>query len=251
MDQTYQDWECIIVNDGSPDNTEEVAKKWLTKDSRFKYLYKENGGLSSARNAGIAQAEGEWILPLDSDDYIGLKYLELSAAEIKRGHDLIYFRMKLFGSVNGEYTADFDYNELLYFNPFYCSCVFPKYKWQYLGGYDENLVYGKEDWEFWINMVYNTPTQVIRNDYIGFYYRKKEDSMLSNLQSSADKNMFSKTYIIRKHAQHYANSGSYVLANIKTIKENQILIKKYQSLITDNMIIKSVNRIRKFLKIKI
>ena len=75
--------------------------------------------------------------------------------------------------------------------------------------------------------------------------------MLSSLQSSADKNMFSKTYIIRKHAQHYANSGSYVLANIKTIKENQILIKKYQSLITDNMIIKSVNRIRKFLKIKI
>ena len=70
LDQTYQDWECIIVNDGSPDNTEEVAKKWLAKDSRFKYLYKENGGLSSARNAGIKIAVGDFIQFLDCDDIL-------------------------------------------------------------------------------------------------------------------------------------------------------------------------------------
>lgn len=45
LDKTYENWECIIVNDGSPDNTEEVAKQWVEKDSRFKYFYKENGGL--------------------------------------------------------------------------------------------------------------------------------------------------------------------------------------------------------------
>ncbi len=67
LDQTYQDWECIIVNDGSPDNTEEVAKKWLAKDSRFKYFYKENGGLSSARNAGIKDSIGQFIFFLDFD----------------------------------------------------------------------------------------------------------------------------------------------------------------------------------------
>ena len=52
LDQKYQNWECIVVNDGSPDRTEEVAKKWVKKDGRFRYIYKENGGLSSARNVG-------------------------------------------------------------------------------------------------------------------------------------------------------------------------------------------------------
>ncbi len=68
LDQTYQNWECIIVNDGSPDHTEEIAKRWLEKDNRFRYIYKDNGGLSSARNAGIREAKGEYLFFLDSDD---------------------------------------------------------------------------------------------------------------------------------------------------------------------------------------
>ena len=59
LEQTHTNWECIIVNDGSPDNTEGVAQEWLVKDSRFKYVYKENGGLSSARNAGLDKVVGD------------------------------------------------------------------------------------------------------------------------------------------------------------------------------------------------
>lgn len=70
LDQTYTNWECIIVNDGSPDHTEEIALQWRQKDPRFKYLKKENGGLSSARNAGIEIAQGEWVQFLDCDDII-------------------------------------------------------------------------------------------------------------------------------------------------------------------------------------
>ena len=68
LDQIFEAWECIIVNDGSPDDTEEVAQKWCAKDARFKYIKKPNGGLSSARNAGIAISRGDFILPLDADD---------------------------------------------------------------------------------------------------------------------------------------------------------------------------------------
>ena len=78
LDQTYTNWECIIVNDGSPDHTEEIAKKWVNSDLRFVYLNKENGGLSSARNLGLDNAKGNYIQFLDSDDVLDSTKLELS-----------------------------------------------------------------------------------------------------------------------------------------------------------------------------
>ena len=252
LDQTYHDWECIIVNDGSPDNTEEFAQKWVEKDSRFKYFYKENGGLSTARNFGIEKAAGEWILPLDCDDLIANKYLELSNEEITKGFNLIYFKIRLFGQENLDYdTAFYNFEELLYSNPFYCSCIFPKEKWKKLGGYDEKLIYGMEDWEFWINMIYNTPTIVSRVDYVGFLYRKKENSMLDTLQVDVEKQIYSKSYIIQKHANHYAKSQTFVAQNLKNVQEYKTIIEKYQKMFSENIFLSTINKIRKILKVKI
>ncbi|MBW6512547.1 MAG: glycosyltransferase [Desulfuromonadaceae bacterium] len=74
--QTCADWECLIVDDGSPDSTAAVAKEWTDKDSRFRYLYKHNGGLSSARNFGLDHAKGRYIQFLDADDVILPQKLE-------------------------------------------------------------------------------------------------------------------------------------------------------------------------------
>ena len=71
--QTFPDWECIIVNDGSPDHTAAVAQEWVGKDSRFRYIEKPNGGLSSARNRGLKEARGDYIQFLDADDLIESK----------------------------------------------------------------------------------------------------------------------------------------------------------------------------------
>lgn len=68
--QSLADFECLVVDDGSPDRSIEIAKKEFEKDSRFIFLQKENGGLSEARNFGLQQAKGEYVCFVDSDDYI-------------------------------------------------------------------------------------------------------------------------------------------------------------------------------------
>ena len=70
VDQTYKNLEIILVDDGSPDNCGAMCDAWAAKDSRIKVIHKENGGLSDARNAGMAAATGEYIGFVDSDDYI-------------------------------------------------------------------------------------------------------------------------------------------------------------------------------------
>ena len=70
LNQTLTDLECLIIDDGSTDYTSQVADKLIGKDSRVKYFYKDNGGVSSARNFGMNQAEGDWIQCLDPDDWI-------------------------------------------------------------------------------------------------------------------------------------------------------------------------------------
>ena len=66
--QTITDYEVIIVDDGSRDNGSEIVKEYANRESRIHYKYKENGGVSSARNLGIHEASGEWLLFLDGDD---------------------------------------------------------------------------------------------------------------------------------------------------------------------------------------
>lgn len=74
--QTYQDLEIILVDDGSPDQCPAMCDSWTEKDSRVRVIHKENGGLSDARNAGMAAAAGEYISFVDSDDWIAPEMLE-------------------------------------------------------------------------------------------------------------------------------------------------------------------------------
>lgn len=75
VNQTYIDWECILVDDGSTDGSSEICDVWGKKDSRFVVCHQENGGVSKARNCGIRKAKGEYIVFIDSDDWVGNDYL--------------------------------------------------------------------------------------------------------------------------------------------------------------------------------
>lgn len=77
VDQTYRNLEIILVEDGSPDNCPAMCDAWAKKDSRIRVIHKENGGLSDARNAGLAAAEGEYVSFVDSDDWVDSHFLEV------------------------------------------------------------------------------------------------------------------------------------------------------------------------------
>ena len=77
LNQDYRDYEIILVNDGSKDNSAEVCKKYSDKYEVVKYIDKENGGASSARNTGLENAKGEFILFVDSEDYVNENYFDV------------------------------------------------------------------------------------------------------------------------------------------------------------------------------
>ncbi|MBS5190333.1 MAG: glycosyltransferase family 2 protein [Lachnospiraceae bacterium] len=96
LEQTYKKIEVILVNDGSPDNSLNICEEYEKKDSRVHIVNKKNGGLSSARNAGILVATGDYITFLDSDDYLKLdaieslfQVLEKTNADISYIHETI------------------------------------------------------------------------------------------------------------------------------------------------------------------
>lgn len=91
LNQTCGDYEVLIIDDGSPDRSAEIAQKYVDSDSRFKILSFENGGLSTARNRGIKVAEGEYIIFIDPDDTIQPELLEKLKAYVERGIETIRF----------------------------------------------------------------------------------------------------------------------------------------------------------------
>lgn len=203
LSQKIQNWECIIVDDGSTDNTNEITGEFITKDSRIKYLYKINGGLSSARNAGIKIAFGQYILPLDADDKISEGYLSSALKIFSQLPEtkLVYGNAYRFGEEDCFWDmGKYSFSKLLLENQIFCSAIFRKSDWEKCGGYDENIKIGWEDWEFWINML-DEKDYVHKIDDVVFFYRIRKNSMLR--ETSHQKYLSILRYIYHKHWSKY------------------------------------------------
>lgn len=144
--------EVIIVDDGSTDP--------LTKDllaacaNRYTVIYKENGGPASARNAGIRQASGEFLLFLDSDNRIRKQLIDASIPVLRsREADIVYGKPVFFGDTTEPrfITGPFDINRVIISNYIDMCCMMRREVWAGIGGFDEDRsILGMEDWDFFI-----------------------------------------------------------------------------------------------------
>lgn len=233
LEQTYSNWECIIVNDSSPDDTERVAKQWLEKNSHFQYLYKENGGLSSARNAGIKICKGEYILVLDADDILHPDYLtklvpvleEDDTKGVVSCYSKFFFKNQK-NIINELKPSGTHYWDLMFENKLIATSLFRKKCWDEVGGYDETMKKGFEDWEFWLNITKRGWEFQFVEEFL-FYYRKAKKSMLvDTINHHAEANM---EYIFRKHqdiyCRHFDNTAEVLFYYIKTHRVGKMELK--------------------------
>lgn len=227
--QTYNNWECIIVNDGSPDNTEEIAKIYCNTDKRFKYIFKENGGLSSARNTGIRNSIGEYILPLDADDKISNTYLDLAIYSFMQNPDtkLVYCKAQFFGNESGEWQLNqYKYETLLFENIIFCSAIYKRADYNKTKGYNENMIYGFEDWDFWLSLL--SPNDIVyRIPEICFYYRKKTNSMFDSITD--DKCSFLNRQLVVNHHEKYERYFPDILRLRAITNRQEVTIIQLQS----------------------
>ena len=203
LNQTFKDFECICVNDGSTDNSLSILQEYEKKDNRIKIINQENKGLSGARNSALKIVTGKYIAFVDSDDFVSSDYLDklINIAE-KENSDIVYCRHKLYYSLDNKYEKGPNREELnkLFFE--YSKAQNKDKQLEYILDIVENSrsacmklyktdvindnailffenIYAEEDFSF--NILVNLYSQKINFlDEEMYYYRKQINSITSN-----------------------------------------------------------------------
>ena len=191
--QTYKDIEVIVVNDGSPDNTSEVARRY----KGVKLVEQTNKGLSGARNAGIKKSSGGWIVTLDADDRLHPMFVQQTIGK----NDIVSTRLQTFGRENRTWKSHLStitHRDLLNKNHINCCSIFKKDVWTLAGGYDEKMRDGYEDWEFWIRAAAAGFNITSINETLFFYRKHPGPSMFDEAKGKHAKII---SYMKGKHPE--------------------------------------------------
>ncbi|MGE0932111.1 glycosyltransferase family 2 protein [Peijinzhouia sedimentorum] len=187
--QDFKDWEVIIVNDGSTDDTIKVALDFANRDKRINVIDKDNGGLSSARNAGIQQANGTWFLFLDADDYLLPSYfhnldyelenhssktiLQYGYQYVEEAGEKVIYNKRLGLTIAPLIPTIFQGN----LGPCH-SILINSELVKNIGSFDESLK-SAEDWDFWIRAA-KVGAIIKQIEHVLVAYRYSKDSMSRN-----------------------------------------------------------------------
>lgn len=191
LSSTYKNIEVVLVDDGSPDNSGKICDEYAEKDTRVKVIHKENGGLSSARNSGIAVASGEYITFVDSDDTIRIDAIErmLSVAE---GENAAIVKMKFKNVTENETTnsdeaykgtppyskiSNAEYLKSICTYRASCSFCDKLFKREVLEGRCFNEGRTNEDLLLLATILIESDYSIYELDYEGYYYLSRPNSI--------------------------------------------------------------------------
>jgi glycosyltransferase involved in cell wall biosynthesis len=187
--QTLPDWECLVIDDGSTDDTKSVVRRFAGQDARFRYVRQENAGVCAARNRGVSLARGEYIAFLDSDDHFAPDKLEWQVAALQAdpGAVLVYgntLQCKPPDMRHGwVYLGDivdkpsgWAFESLLQCSSIYAPLVRADV-FRKTGGFDSAMIPG-EDWDMWIRIA--RVGRIIFDPRIHLHYRLHEGSVSRN-----------------------------------------------------------------------
>lgn len=235
LNQSYDNFEVIIVNDGSPDDSQKIIDEYVKKDKRVKSFIKENGGLSDARNYGVKEATGDYILFVDSDDTINKDLLLELNKVADKDIDIIRFQMlkindneticdrcDSFKKISGEEA----FIKLTKTSLFVTACS-SAYRLEFWNENKYQYAKGKYHEDFGLTpLVYISAKYVSCIDYEGYNYFLRENSIMTNNDDSK---------LIKKNEDclyHY----KYLMDSIKNVNVSNNGIKYYKSFISNAMI---------------
>lgn len=190
--QTFPPHEIIVINDGSTDNTKEIAERYMYSkfpmiESPVKVINQVNKGLPSARNTGIMAATGDYLMFLDADDILMENCLERLAQEaLGSGADILAPSFKEFGKSNREIIlGGFDMEDLKQANRLGYFCLIKKSALVEIGGYNPKMKFGWEDWDLWFDMFKRGYSIAVVPEVL-VLYRVKEKSMIHEANAHAE-----------------------------------------------------------------
>jgi len=203
--QTFTDWEIIIVDDGSPDDTAAVAQRLIAAhpDRRIRLIRQENRGLAEARNAGIRVARAPYILPLDADDMLEPEMLAQTVAALDAHPEVgfVYTDVRRFGAENNVMrTLPYSLERLRFENLMMPATLFRREAWEQVGGFRTfKPVQGYEDRDFWVSLA-EAGWKGLHISQPLLRYRRTEGSMLSQARRH---DLELRAHIFLNHRQLY------------------------------------------------